>query len=93
MKGWEERGSRTKSHMETSPAPNATATQVRRENVNVRIYPEVAWMTVDQYGADTGDTLMDMAGLSRETRIFEKHKGDWKIAYVGWLLEEPKKAK
>ena len=90
---WKERGSRTKSHMETTPEPNATTMQVRRENVNLRIYPEVAWMTFDQYGADTGDTLMDMAGLSRETRIFEKHKGEWKIAYVGWLLEEPKKAK
>jgi hypothetical protein len=32
--------------------------------------------------------LMDMAGLSRETRIFEKHDGEWKIVYVGWLLEE-----
>lgn len=91
VEGWEERGSRTKSHMETSPEQNATATQVRRENINLRVYPEVAWMTFDQYGADTGDTLMDMAGLSRETRIFEKHNGEWKIAYVGWLLEESKK--
>ncbi len=89
VKGWDERSNRTKSHMEASPDPNATATQVRREDINLRIYPEVAWMTFDQYGDDTGDTLMDMAGLSRETRIFEKHDGEWKIVYVGWLLEEP----
>jgi len=93
VEGWKERGSRTKAHMETSPDPNATATQVRRENINLRIYPEVAWMTFDQYGADTGDSLMDMAGLSRESRIFEKHNGEWKIVYVGWLLEGAKKAK
>jgi hypothetical protein len=47
-------------------------------------------MTFDQYGEDTGDSLMDMAGRSRETRIFEKVNGEWKIAYIGWLLE-PKK--
>ena len=45
----------------------------------------------DQYGDDTGDSLMDMPGLSRETRIFEKVDGEWKIAYLGWLLEGQKK--
>ena len=44
-------------------------------------------MTFDQYGEDTGDELMDMPGLSRETRIFEKIDGEWKIAYTGWLLD------
>ena len=28
----------------------------------------------------------DMAGLSYETRIFEKHDGKWKVAYPGYLL-------
>lgn len=87
VEGWEERGKRTKAHMDQSPEANETATQVRRENVNLRIYKDVAWMTFDQYGEDTGDTLMDMPGLSRETRIFEKIDGEWKIAYLGWLLE------
>jgi hypothetical protein len=73
--------------MEESPEANETATEVRRKNVNLRIYDEVAWMTFDQYGIDTGDTLMDMAGLSLETRIFEKKDGQWKIVYLGWLLE------
>ena len=87
VEGWEERGRRTKAHMEESPEANETATEVRRKNVNLRIYDEVAWMTFDQYGIDTGDTLMDMAGLSLETRIFEKKDGQWKIVYLGWLLE------
>ena len=65
--------------MESSPEANPTATQVKRENINLRIYKDVAWMTFDQYGEDTGDTLMDMPGLSRETRIFEKVDGEWKI--------------
>lgn len=87
VEGWDERAKRTKAHMETSPDANPTATQVRRENINLRIFNDVAWMTFDQYGEDTGDTLMDMPGRSRETRIFEKVGGEWKIAYLGWLLE------
>lgn len=91
VEGWKERGSRTKKHMESSPEPNPSATKVRRENINLKIYKDVAWMTFDQYGEDTGDSQMDMPGLSRETRIFEKHNGEWKIAYLGWLLEGEKK--
>jgi hypothetical protein len=87
VEGWEERGRRTKSHMDDSPEANATATKVKRENINLRIFKDVAWMTFDQYGEDTGDATMDMPGLSRETRILEKHNGQWKIVYVGWLLE------
>lgn len=73
--------------MEKSPKENETATEVRRENINMRIYKDLACMTFDQYGEDTGDPTMDMPGLSRETRILEKHDGKWKIVYVGWLLE------
>jgi hypothetical protein len=88
VEGWEERASRTKRHMEQSPEANPTATKVRRENINLRIQNEMAWMTFDQYGEDTGDSLMDMPGRSRETRIFEKIGGEWKIVYVGWMLEQ-----
>lgn len=91
VEGWDERKKRTKEHMATSPDANPTATQVIRENINLRIFEDVAWMTFDQYGEDTGDELMDMPGLSRETRIFEKIDGQWKIAYTGWLLDGRKK--
>ncbi len=91
VKGWNERGKRTKEHMELSPEPNPTATKIKREDINLRIYDNIAWMTFDQYGEDTGDTLMDMPDLSRETRIFEKQNGEWKIAYLGWLLQGQEK--
>ncbi|MFC4870754.1 hypothetical protein [Negadavirga shengliensis] len=42
VEGWEERSKRTKSHMENSPEENPTATAVRRENINLRIYRDVA---------------------------------------------------
>lgn len=87
VEGWEERAQRTQAHMTASPEPNPTATDVIRKNMNIRIFRDVAWLTFDQYGADTGDETMDMPGLSRETRILEKQDGQWKIAYVGWLLE------
>lgn len=85
VKGWEERGPRTKAHMEANPEPNPQ--NVVRKNVNMRISENMAWVTFDQYGKDTGEPDMDMPGLSRETRILEKHDGQWKIVYVGWLLE------
>ena len=43
-------------------------------------------MTFEQHGVATGDAKFDMAGLSYETRIFEKHDGKWKVAYLGYLL-------
>lgn len=86
IEGWEAHATSIKKLMADNPEPNPTATQVRRENINLRVFKEVAWLTFDQFGADTGDKRMDMPGLSRETRILEKHNGKWKIAYVGWLL-------
>jgi hypothetical protein len=87
--GWDKLSSIMRQLMEKNPSPNPTAGLVRRENINLRITAEMAWVTFDQYGADTGDARMDMPGLSRETRILEKHAGAWKIVYAGWLLIGP----
>jgi hypothetical protein len=45
----------------------------------------MAWITYDQYAPNTGEAAMDMPGLSRETKILEKHRGEWKLVYVGYL--------
>jgi hypothetical protein len=87
IEGWDALNERIKTTMAANPEPNPTAARVRREKLNLRTYQDVAWVTFDQYGLDTGDLAMDMPGLSRETRILEKHNGEWKIVYVGWLLE------
>lgn len=84
--GWETLSSRIKELMTENPEPNPTAAKVRRENINMHIDGNMAWVTFDQYGEDTGDLEMDMPGLSHETRILEKHNGEWKIVYVNWLL-------
>jgi hypothetical protein len=86
--GWQDLSDSVKQNMVANPDPNPTATLVRRENVRIRVSGDgqMAWVTFDQYGADTGEPDMDMPGVSHETRILEKHDGAWKIVYVCWLL-------
>ena len=93
MSGWREIGMRMKWMMDSSPEPNPTARAVRRENFNIQASGDLAWVTFDQYGIETGDRRMDMPGLSHETRIPEQHDGTWKIVYAGWILEGPDDAK
>lgn len=87
IEGWEALSSRVQATMAVNPESNPTATNVRRENINLHINENMAWVTFDQHGQDTGDLEMDMPGLSRETRILEKQNGRWKIVYVNWILE------
>jgi DNA-binding CsgD family transcriptional regulator len=83
--GWDEIGKRMRDLMDENPLPNSSAAEVRRENVNMRIGGDMAWVTFDQYAPVTGEQGMDMPGLSRESRVLEKHDGEWKIAYHCYL--------
>jgi hypothetical protein len=85
--GWETISANMRKLMQDHPEPNPTAGLVRRENVNMRIVGDMAMVTFDQYGLDTGDARMDMPGLSRESRMLERQDGAWKFIYVGWLLQ------
>ena len=89
--GWDVVSGEVRQLMKESPNPNPTATQVRRENINMQIRGNVAWLTWDEYGLNTGDSNMDMPGLTRSTRVLEKRDGKWRIAYVGWLLQGSEK--
>jgi hypothetical protein len=53
-----------------------------RTNENFRITRDMAWYTFEQfsYEKDTRKLL----GKSLETRVLEKHDGEWKIAYLGY---------
>lgn len=84
--GWDALSSNIRRVMDSNPTLQPLAVQVRRERINIRVSDQMAWVTFDQYGADTGEADMDMPGLSHETRILEKHDGQWKFVYVGWLL-------
>lgn len=87
VEGWDAQSGLIRRMMEQNPTPNPSAGLVRRENINASISSDMAWITFDQYGVDTGEPVFDMPGRSRETRILERHDGRWKIVYVGWLLE------
>ncbi|MGA0556017.1 hypothetical protein ACO2Q8_05155 [Larkinella sp. VNQ87] len=66
-------------------ARNQTVWQGSTEEVsneNFRIYPNVAWYTFDQVSYEKGSRKV--LGRSVETRILEKHDGQWKIAYMGF---------
>jgi hypothetical protein len=85
--GWEALSAHTRAHFAENPLANPNASRVRRENFNIRIYGDSAWVTFDQYGLDTGQPTFDMPGRSRETRFLEKQDGQWRFVYVGYLLE------
>ncbi|HYT73543.1 MAG TPA: nuclear transport factor 2 family protein [Vicinamibacterales bacterium] len=86
VEGWEAIGVRMKKNMTDVPTPNLTPAKLARENLNVRIQGDVAWVTFEQHGITTGDSKFDMPGLSYATRILEKHGGKWKVVYLGYLL-------
>jgi len=86
VEGWEAIGARMEKAMAENPKPNLTPAKLVRERLNVRIYADVAWVTFEQHGISTGEPRFDMPGLSYETRILEKHNGQWRVAYLGYLL-------
>ena len=88
MEGWDAIGAAMRKSMTDNPKPNLTPAKLVRSHFNFRIYGNVAWVTFQQRGVDTGEPRFDMPGLSYETRIFEKHDGKWKIMYLGYVLEE-----
>jgi DNA-binding CsgD family transcriptional regulator len=83
--GWDEISARLKQQLAETPDTNPTVRSMRRENVNMRIGTDMAWVTYDQHAPDTGDPIFDMPGFSRETKILEKHNGEWKLVYICYL--------
>jgi DNA-binding CsgD family transcriptional regulator len=83
--GWDDFARLVQARFRENPEPNRSALEVRRENINIRVGVDMAWVTYDQYAPDTGDAETDMPGLSRETRIVEKHDGAWRFAFSCYL--------
>lgn len=83
--GWDQLLTRTREMMLDLPEPNRSAEELRRENLVVRVIGDMAWATFDQYAPDTGEPDVDMPGLSRESRVLEKHAGEWRIAYHTYI--------
>lgn len=72
--GWEAIATRLKKIVERFPEKQPFEGRVRWENVNVIVSGDMAWVTYDQIGTDTGDDL------KRLLKIMHRVDGVWKIA-------------
>lgn len=80
--GWSVHGPVMKKIMQDFPDPNpSAATAVRRDNMVVRLFGDMAWASFDQYTPRTEDPLINV-GLSYQVRIMERHGGRWLIAFA-----------
>jgi DNA-binding CsgD family transcriptional regulator len=82
--GWDQQVDRMRLLMAKNPQPNRSIDVVRRDKFVIRIVDEMAWVTFDQHAPETGDG-MDVAGVTHEMRVLEKHDGAWKIACLFFL--------
>jgi DNA-binding CsgD family transcriptional regulator len=71
--GWDVIAARLKKIVERFPEKHAFAERVRWEKVNIVVDGNVAWMTFDQIGSDTGEDR------KRQLRILHRIDGAWKI--------------
>lgn len=71
--GWDVIASRIRKIVERFPEKQAFEGRVRWEKVNVVVDGNVAWMTFDQIGSDTGEDR------KRQLRILHRIEGAWKI--------------
>ncbi|HTV68873.1 MAG TPA: helix-turn-helix transcriptional regulator [Rhizobiaceae bacterium] len=83
--GWDEIERRTREQFAAFPEKNATPETMWRENMVIRVGKDMAWVSYDQHATDQGEPIIDMPGLSRETKILEKHEGEWKLVYLCYL--------
>ena len=71
--GWDPIAARIKKIVERFPEKQAFAERVRWEKVNVVVDGNVAWVTFDQIGSDTGEDR------KRQLRVLHRIDGAWKI--------------
>lgn len=83
--GWDAIGERLARIMADPMMPDGVSTQVKRENFNLRVEGNMAWVTFDQVSPATPNWSMGIAGTSREMRVLEKHDGEWKVAFVAMV--------
>ena len=76
--GWDAIASRMKLSMERFSTPYELAERIHWERVNVTVIGDMAWVSYDQVGTDTGDDF-EMPGVQHELKIFHRIDGAWKI--------------
>ncbi|RUM25216.1 LuxR family transcriptional regulator [Rhizobium vallis] len=77
--GWDPIAARIKKIVERFPEKYAFDGRVRWEKVNIVVDGNMAWMTFDQIGSDTGEDR------KRQLRILHRIDGAWKISCMVML--------
>lgn len=89
--GWDDISKRVREMFAAMPElkVEANAYQTTVENLMLRINGDVAWALFDQrYPGIVTPFNIISRGLTHEMRVFEKHGGRWKIAFLGYLDED-----
>jgi DNA-binding CsgD family transcriptional regulator len=85
--GWDNISTRLRHEMAeyTEPHPRL-AYETTVENLSIRIDRDMAWATYEQhYPGIPVQGYGDGPALVYEARVFERHDGEWKIAFLGML--------
>jgi DNA-binding CsgD family transcriptional regulator len=83
--GWKAIGARIHQIMADPRMPDGVDARVRRENMNLRIMGDMAWVTFDQEAPAISAWSLGVAGYSREMRVLEKHDGEWRVAFFATI--------
>lgn len=80
--GFSEHRSRLAGVMASFPVKSTKPSDVRRENLNIRVGSDMAWVTFAQVilSRDIPDGTKGEPGVHHQMRILEKHDGRWLIA-------------
>jgi DNA-binding CsgD family transcriptional regulator len=87
---WDEISDRLRIMFATEPQMKipANAYETTVENLVLRVDGDIAWARFNQRYPGIPSRVHNRA-YSREIRIFERHDGRWKIAFLGYLDDEP----
>lgn len=78
VEGWDEIGANFKATLARHTAPYSMSERLSWDRVNIVVGADMAWVTYDQIGTNTGD-LFELAGVQHELKIFQRIDGTWKI--------------
>jgi DNA-binding CsgD family transcriptional regulator/ketosteroid isomerase-like protein len=83
--GWEDIAERVRRQFEENPSVDTVrAYSTTVENLRLRIEGDMAWATYGQRYPMT-ITGIEQPHTTKEMRVFEKHGGEWRIAFFGFL--------
>ena len=83
-RGWTDISERLRREMQERPEPQPRmAHETRLVNLQLQVHGDMAWATFEQhYPGGSVWNGKRAPGLSYEARVFERHDGEWKIAFL-----------